>query len=170
MTTAQAIFSSIQGLNARKTTVSSVGTGIDSQARQMQEDKLDEVIRVISDKNSLAYKIATTAVSFTEKQMWVIAFELAKNTEYASAIMAEATANAEYAEAKKQKRSDKRKAAAARVQNAAEIKANAVNDGNANFYHETFGYGKLVNEAKAFYTIDFGGVTKMVIKSSVKSI
>lgn len=166
MTPVNAIFSNIQSLNATKMAVSSIGTFVDDDAKARQENTLDEVVRNIIDKNSLAYKIATTSTRFSEKQLWVIAFELAKNTEYANGMLSEINANREYAEIQKSKRSEKRAKAKARVSTAAEIKANATDTGMPGYTHPDFGFGTLIMESSTTLTLDFGGVKKCLLKTS----
>ena len=82
MTTAKNIFDKIQGLNAD---TNSYGV-VDSYCKQSADFIFSEVIKYIP-AGTLADKIMTSgARQFTEKQLWVIAFELLKNADYVSAL------------------------------------------------------------------------------------
>ncbi len=78
--TVKQIFNSIQDLNPNSSTVSSLGTFVTEQATQMAEMAQKEVLSNVSE-SSLAYKILMKSETFTEKQLWVIAYELLKNDE-----------------------------------------------------------------------------------------
>ncbi|MCL1867655.1 MAG: hypothetical protein FWF72_01720 [Paludibacter sp.] len=86
--TVKQIFNKIQGLNPTTSTVSSIGTFVTNQAQQVSDMILRETISFLP-KKSLAYKIATSANKFTDKQLWVIAFELEKNAEYSEILGSE---------------------------------------------------------------------------------
>lgn len=82
MTTAKKIFDKIQGLNPN---INSYGF-VDSYCQQAADFIFSEVIKYIH-AGTLAEKIMTSGVrQFTEKQLWVIAFELLKNADYVSAL------------------------------------------------------------------------------------
>lgn len=88
-TTAKNIFNYIQGMNPNSQTVSSIGTFVTAFSQQVADSQVSEVIQVLvnSDKkDTLAFKIASTNSKFTEKQLWVIAFELEKNQEFAQNV------------------------------------------------------------------------------------
>lgn len=88
MSTAKQIFNYIQGINPRTSTVSSIGTFVTAQSEQVAEMVLREVINALPE-GSLAYKIATgNHARFSEKQIWVIAFELSKNEDFSRKVSA----------------------------------------------------------------------------------
>lgn len=81
--TLKQIFEDVEGLNPYTSTVSSVGTFISNQAQQLADSKRKELMGYLP-KTTLAYKIVSTANKFTDKQLWVIAYELEKNDKYKS--------------------------------------------------------------------------------------
>jgi len=91
MTTAAQIFNYIQGMNPSTQTVSSLGTFVTEMSQQVADNCISEVVQVLvnSDKTeTLAFNIIKSATRFTEKQLWVIAFELEKNAEFSSMVVA----------------------------------------------------------------------------------
>jgi len=85
MTTVKEIFAYIQGLNAKTLTVSSLGTFVTDLNQQVSDTLRKEVMGYLS-KSSLAYKIVSNTDKFSEKQLWVIAFELVKSTEFCETV------------------------------------------------------------------------------------
>ena len=91
MTTAAQIFNYIQGMNPSTQTVSSLGTFVTEMSQHVADNCISEVVQVLvnSDKTeTLAFNIIKSATRFTEKQLWVIAFELEKNAEFSSMVVA----------------------------------------------------------------------------------
>lgn len=86
--TVKQIFNDIQGLNPTTSTISSLGTFVTEQSRQVSDMVYREVLSNVSE-SSLAYKILTGSENYTEKQLWVIAYELLKNDAYATKLGAE---------------------------------------------------------------------------------
>jgi hypothetical protein len=79
MTTAKEIFNYINGM-----TNQSFYKNVDNQS--IADDKLNDVVKSLNE-NSLAYKIATSgAKNFTDKQLWVISFELLNNLQFTSKV------------------------------------------------------------------------------------
>lgn len=79
MNTVTNIFNYIQGLNATSQTMSSIGTYVTEQAKQVADMNRREVVDALVNDgktNTLAFTIASTATHFSEKQLWVIANEL----------------------------------------------------------------------------------------------
>lgn len=75
------IFNYIQGINPSQSTVSSIGTFVTAQNEQVAEMQVRELISALVNadkKQTLAFKILDSTSRFTEKQIWVIAFELVK--------------------------------------------------------------------------------------------
>lgn len=81
MATAKQIYNEIKGLNPDYSTVSSLGSFV-SQSSQMACDSLYKEVIAYLPANSLAYTIMTSSQSYSEKQLWVISFELEKSEEY----------------------------------------------------------------------------------------
>ena len=98
--TVKQIFSNIQDLNATSNTVSSLGTFVTEQATQMAEMAQKEVLSNVSE-SSLAHKILMKTETFTEKQLWTIAYELLKNDAYTTQLGAEIAVREAKVEAKK---------------------------------------------------------------------
>lgn len=85
---AKVIFNKIKYLNPELSTISSLGDFISESDRLAQEATRKEVIANISE-NSLAYKIVTSSSKFSDKQLWVIAYELLKNEDYVAQVAKE---------------------------------------------------------------------------------
>ena len=84
--TVRQIFSEVSYLNPTTSVISSLGSYI-SQSSQMISDSAHQEIVGLLPTDSLAYKIMmNTTGRYTDKQLWVIAFELEKNTEYAEML------------------------------------------------------------------------------------
>lgn len=108
--TTKNIFNHIQGLNPKQSTVSSIGSFV-SASSQMVADNLHKEIIGYIPSDSLAYKIlSSTQEFFTEKQLWVISFELAKNSEFCSKLEEEVKIREAEANQRKQASNDKLKA------------------------------------------------------------
>ena len=78
---ASTIFNAIKGLNPSTNSVSSLGSYVSPLERQLADELRKDVSKALPD-GCLAKKIVETASQFTDKQLWVIAFELVKNEEY----------------------------------------------------------------------------------------
>lgn len=83
--TLKQIFEDIQGLNPSTSTISSIGTFVSNQNQQLADRKAKEIMDYLP-KNSLAYKIISATNKFSDKQLWVIAYELEKNNKYKEAL------------------------------------------------------------------------------------
>lgn len=58
----------------------------DNTRQEMSDDIHNEVVKSLAE-TTLAYKIATSgAASFSEKQLWVMSFELLKNEQFATKV------------------------------------------------------------------------------------
>lgn len=79
--TVKQAFADVQSLNPSTSTVSSIGTFVSSQNQQIADAKAKEIMGYLP-KDSLAYKIVSSASKFSDKQLWVIAYELIKNEDY----------------------------------------------------------------------------------------
>lgn len=83
--TVKQIFNDIQNLNPTSNTVSSLGTFVTKQSRNIAEMAQKEVLSNVSE-NSLAYSILMKSETFTEKQLWAIAYELLSNDAYTTKL------------------------------------------------------------------------------------
>ena len=84
-TTVKQIFDYISGMNPTVSNVSSLGSFVSSFNCQVADGIKDEVVSSLSE-GTLAHKIVTTAKTFTEKQLWVIAYELIKNEAFSQKV------------------------------------------------------------------------------------
>lgn len=84
-TTVKQIFNYISGMNPTVNTISSLGSYVSNLDRTVADGIVAEVIDALNE-NTLAYKIATTADRYTEKQLWVIAYELEKNDTFVQKV------------------------------------------------------------------------------------
>ena len=106
---AKLIFNRIKYLNPELSTISSLGDFISESDRLVQEATKKEVVANISE-NSLAYKIVTSSSKFTDKQLWVIAYELLKNEDYVAQVAKEeARAEGIAAQEEREKKSEARR-------------------------------------------------------------
>lgn len=87
MTTVKQIFNYIQSANPSTTTFSSMGSLVTNQAQQVADSTVREIMNNVPE-SSLAYKIATSlADRFSDKQLWVMAYELDKNEEFKNKVV-----------------------------------------------------------------------------------
>jgi len=116
MTTLSNIKSYIEGLNPQASTISSMGTFVNNLNEQVAQDVRNEIVKEVNPE-SLAAKILATADRFSEKQLWVIAYELVKNAEFVEKVNG-INARREALESQKQQASkDKKNANKAATQN-----------------------------------------------------
>jgi len=95
------IYNQVSYINPSVSTVSSIGDFVEESSRQAAAYSRRKLIDYVSN-DSLAFKILTSNLKdfFTEKQMWVIAYELQKNAEYVAKLQAELEVRERRAEAK----------------------------------------------------------------------
>lgn|GEM_PF-3464480 len=84
-TTVKQIFNYISGMNPTVSTISSMGSFVSSFNGQVADGIKNEVVTSLNE-GSVAYKIATTSERFSEKQLWVIAYELIKNEAFSQKV------------------------------------------------------------------------------------
>mgnify|MGYP001016896402 FL=1 len=104
--TAKQIFSEIQTLKPIVSTVSSLGSFV-TEFNQSVSDMVARNLMVFIPENTLAYKIISTSTRFTDKQLWVIAFELEKNEDYATELGEKLAIENDREEAKRQESKSK---------------------------------------------------------------
>lgn len=105
----QQIFNYIKGLNAPQIVISSLGSYTSDINRQVSDNLRGQIMQYLPE-TSLAYKICMTANTFSEKQLWVIAFELIKNADFCE-VVAEFYAEINQKETIKKAQSDAKLAA-----------------------------------------------------------
>ena len=95
------IYNQVSYINPSVSTISSIGDFVEESSRQAATYSRRKLIDYVSN-DSLAFKILTSNLKdfFTEKQMWVIAYELQKNAEYVAKLQAELEVRERRAEAK----------------------------------------------------------------------
>lgn len=95
------IYNQVTYINPSVSTISSIGDYIEESNRQAAAYSRRELIQYVS-KDTLAFKILTENLKdfFTEKQMWVIAYELQKNAEYVAKLQEKLELRERKAEAK----------------------------------------------------------------------
>lgn len=84
-TTVKQIFDYISGMNPTVSTISSMGSFVSNQNQQVADGIKNEVMASLNE-GSVAYKIAATSERFSEKQLWVIAYELIKNEDFSQKV------------------------------------------------------------------------------------
>jgi hypothetical protein len=78
------IFNRVSRINPKGYSVSSMGRVVTPMAQQLADNAIQEILPYLP-KKSLAWKILTSGqIYFSEKQRWVISFELLKNEKYVS--------------------------------------------------------------------------------------
>lgn len=102
--TVKEIFNHIQKLNPEVSEVSSLGSYVSQSAQMVSDSLFNEAIESVST-DSLAYSILIKRNLLSEKQLWVISFELQKNQVYASKLKKEN----DYTEARYQQKKDESK-------------------------------------------------------------
>ncbi len=162
-------------INAKSSTISSIGDFITEQQQNLADSRISEILAMVSE-NSLAYKILMGKQSiFTDKQVWVVYFEIMKNAEaiskienfYAEIAKAE-IAKAEFRKSKKSEKSVLKTNAKKSVEKIAN--ANAELAEGDKIEHATFGIGTIIRTNGDVLTIDFNGETKQMVAKFTKLI
>ena len=168
--TLKQIFEDVQGLNPSTSTISSLGTFASVQNQQLADNKARELMGYLP-KDSLASKIiVSTKGRFTDKQLWVIAYELEKNDKYKDALsdFLEDIERKERLkkESKKKKRQVKVQQQKMMDERQRENDAIAVGD---EVEHPKFGEGKVISTTDEFIKVSFNSVgEKILLKKFVK--
>ena len=84
------IYNQVSYINPSVSTISSIGSFVEEINRQVANSFRSKLMAFLPT-SSLAYKIISENLKdfFSEKQMWVIAYELQKNAEYVAKLQAE---------------------------------------------------------------------------------
>lgn len=157
-------------LNPNVSSISSIGSFIDQNDQQTADFVMKEIMGYLPHE-SLAWKIITSTTGrFSEKQLWVIAYELQKNAEYCAELdktlaeieMRELCRNAKNRE-RRQRRAERKAAAESapkfvKTQDKEQMKTNDnYQEGDA-VEHAKFGEGIVIAGDERTITIDFAGV------------
>lgn len=172
---AKVIYNHIQGINPSQSTVSSIGTFVTAQNIQVADMILSEVISALP-AGTLAYNIATSlnVKRFSEKQIWVIAYELLKNEEYCKQVAIEEEELQRKIAYDKARKSAKRAAKSSQKKQLAELQeksiaqyANVTSEQQVS--HGKFGIGKVLTQDSDTITIFFEnfGEKKLLKKYSL---
>ena len=102
------IFDDIKAINPNVSEISSMGSFTSEQDKQVAESVRVEVMEYLPD-NSLASKILKTTNKLSDKQLWVVAYELQKNEDYVSDLSERNEKLKREVAYQKKKRSDKRR-------------------------------------------------------------
>ena len=102
------IFDDIKAINPNVSEISSLGSFISEQDRQVAESVRVKVLKYLPD-NSLASKILKTSNKLSDKQLWAVAHELQKNEDYVSDLSERNEKLKREVAYQKKKRSDKRR-------------------------------------------------------------
>lgn len=170
------IFNHVSGINPATSTVSSMGTFVTNQQQQLADERISEIMNAIPE-GTLAHKILMgTQTRFSEKQIWVITFELLKNEAKCNEIVAY---YAEIDAAERRRREFKRAAKAAKKSGETKLISNigARENKTANIdpcadlnvgdtvSHKSFGEGQIIEMDEKLVVIDFSGVQKKLLKA-----
>ena len=164
--TVKQIFNHISMLNPTVSEISSMGAFVSKQNQQVSDDKRNELLDVVSE-NSLAYKILSTSKNLTDKQLWVIAFELEKNEEFGLKLAQNIDSIKRRKNAKKQAKKDANQAILESLKSTPKVeekKETSMFGLGAKVYSEKFGEGVIIEEDDNRATIDFNEGRKSLIK------
>lgn len=142
--TVKTIFNEIQSMNPRYSTVSSIGRFISDQALFLANEERKEIISCLPP-DSFAHKVAMYTERFSEKQLWVIAYELMKNEEYKTKLAERIEKFEEEIRAEREFKAARRAARKA-AREALEKEYKEINS-NRIVKHEYLGVGKVISES-----------------------
>ena len=97
------IYNDVSYINPSVSTISSIGDFIEESSRQVAQSVRIRIAKILP-QGTLAHKIVTENLNdfFSERQLWVIAYELQKNEEYVSNLANEIERRERVAERKAQ--------------------------------------------------------------------
>lgn len=97
------IYNDVSYINPSVSTISSIGDYIEESSRQVAQSVRDRIAKALP-QGTLAYKIITENLKdfFSDKQLWVIAYELQKNEAYVANLANEIERREQVAERKAQ--------------------------------------------------------------------
>jgi hypothetical protein len=170
MATLKNIFAQVSMMNPTISTVSSIGSFV-SESNQQTADFVTNQIMSYLPHESLAWKIITSTTGrFSEKQLWVIAYELLKNDEYCTDLdktLAEIEQHEAWRKAKNRERRHRRaerKAAAVATHKIMKIQEETPKNTNTTYQtgdvveHAKFGEGTVIAGDEKTITVRFNTV------------
>ena len=162
------IFNEISLLNPKSTVISSIGEIVTKESKQLAEFVRKEIVEYIPN-NTTAMSIIKRGYPFSDKQLWVIAYELFKNPEYITKIKKDIEDRRNREEQKRAKNKAKRAEKQKSKKDLVELvkKNNAFNVGDK-VHHQTFGDGIVLAVDDKSITVNFNGVEKKLMKAFVK--
>ncbi len=86
MATLKEIFQDVSMMNPTVNYMSSIGEYVDSNAQQLADYVIREIVGYLPEDSLAMTIIRSTRGRFTDKQLWVVAYELQKNAEYCAQL------------------------------------------------------------------------------------
>lgn len=170
MATLKQIFTQVSMMNPTISTISSIGSFVDPNNQQTADFVISQIMDYLPHE-SLAWKIITSTTDrFSEKQLWVIAYELQKNAEYCADLdktLAEIEQHEAWRKAKNRERRHRRaerKALAAAAPKFVKPQEEAQKSINATYQvgdvveHTKFGEGVVIAGDEKTITVRFNTV------------
>lgn len=146
------VYNDIRFINPSQSVVSSLGSVVTQQDKQLAESEKRRIVKFLP-KDSLAYKILSERDSFSDKQLWVIAYELVKNKDYQKHLakrIEEINKQISYEQARKSAKKQARKQAEKNISNKQiELKSGDIVE------HPKFGIGKVLSLTVDKVTVEF---------------
>ena len=162
------VFSDIRVLNPSTSTVSSLGTFVSSLNQQISDNKRNE-IKDYLPKDSTAYKIISSNTdNFSDKQLWVISYELMNNQDYLKDLNQRIEETKQEEQYQKSKKSAKRKLKSEKKKKEEQKNAKEYDkiSSDDKVKHPVFGEGKVLFKTDDKITVFFKtvGEKKLLIK------
>ncbi|MBF0651254.1 hypothetical protein IR083_20765 [Dysgonomonas sp. GY75] len=162
-------------INPSVTTISSLGDMVTAQAQQMADSVIASIMPYIP-VDSTAYKvlISNTGDRFSDKQLWVIAYQLEKSSEYCEKLGAEIEERNKYIafqKAKKTAKSAAKRAAKKSTKESADLaqKVYSSIEAEDKVRHYNFGEGKVISHDDTYIVVFFEKVgEKKLLKKFAK--
>ena len=163
------IFNYVSGINARVSTVSSIGNYISNSDQAIADNRYNEIWNAIENKESLAFNVLSSNVNnYSDKQLWVITYELAKNSNFVAKLeKEEAELEAESESKRKLKAMKKTKKRAEMLAIATKVTISTIDNNRLNVNDEVisnyFGKGIIteINENALIIGFEEVGVKTM---------
>lgn len=168
MATLKEIFEDVRMINPKVNYISSIGQYVDANAEQLADFVLNRIVEYIP-QDSLAMKVIreNKKQRWSEKQLWVIAYELEKNAEYCEALDKTNESIRINEERRRAARADRRHRRAEREKKNAEMmkKYEEISScGSKRVFHATFGEGEVIDQDDNTIVVNFNGIEKKLLK------
>lgn len=168
--TVQQAFNDVQTLNPSGSTISSLGNFVSSLNQQISDDKINSVKKYLP-KDSLALKIINNNKGkFSDKQLWVISYELLKNEDYQKDLAKRLNEQKQKDNIKRQQKRQKR-ASKVLTKNKIDhnLKQNNVFKDGDRVSHSSYGEGSVLSQTEDTIKINFDEVgEKILLKKFAK--